>query len=82
LIEKGAEKSLRKLPQSIGERLIEKILSLRENPLPSGFRKIVGSEREYRIRVGDYRVIYEIDKVKNKVIILAAGHRKNIYRDI
>ena len=71
-----AAKSLRKLQRSIGARILESLNELERSPeigeqlKPSQF---------WKIRVGDYRVIYEIDRASNRVIILFVGHRKNIY---
>ena len=82
LIERHAEKGFKKIPKNISNKLIIKIKSLKDNPKPSGCRKITGSENDYRVRIGDYRVIYEIDEKNKQIIILAVGHRKDIYRDI
>jgi len=79
-IERSAEKSLQRLPRKVRLRLVEHILSLKKNPRPMGCRKIAGSENDYRIRIGDYRVIYEVLDTKNRVSIMAVGHRKDIYR--
>ena len=54
------------------------IISLTENPRPQGFRKIKGRDG-YRIRVGDYRIIYDIIDLELVVDIIDLGHRKNIY---
>ena len=82
LIERHAEKGFKKIFKNISNKLIIKIKSLKDNPKPSGCRKITGSENDYRVRIGDYRVIYEIDEKNKQIIILAVGHRKDIYRDI
>ena len=76
LIRPKAAKSLRKLQRSVGVRIAESLARLEESPeigeqlRPSQF---------WRIRVGDYRVIYEIDRSSNGVIVLFVGHRKNVY---
>jgi mRNA interferase RelE/StbE len=59
LLERGAEKDLRRLPEPIHERLIRAIKGLSKNPRPAGCRKLSGSKNDWRIRVGDYRVICE-----------------------
>ena len=82
LIEKNAEKGIRKLPKEVAGRIIPKIQELRENPLPVGCRKIVSSDNDFRIRIGDYRVVYELDEGNRRIIIMAVGHRKDIYRNI
>ncbi|MBN1525690.1 MAG: type II toxin-antitoxin system RelE/ParE family toxin [Spirochaetales bacterium] len=79
-ITKKAEKSILKLSKDIANKIISKIHTLRAVPFPAGCRKIVGSERDFRIRVGDYRIIYEVNQKEHQIIILTAGHRKNVYR--
>jgi mRNA interferase RelE/StbE len=81
LIEKRAEKGLDRIPSGVVARIVAKIRELKENPRPAGCRKIEGEEKAYRIRIGDYRVVYEVDDEKKQIVILAAGHRKDIYRD-
>ena len=81
LIPRPAQKQLNNLPKDIGDRMVEKILLLAEDPRPSGTKKLKGYDNEYRIRVGDYRVRYEIDDEKLIVTVLSCRHRKDVYRD-
>ena len=76
----SAYKELQKLPRQIIAKIIAAVADLSNDPYPSGVKKMVGSERSYRIRVGDYRVIYEI--IENKLIIeiIRVRHRKDVYR--
>lgn len=76
----SAERDLRNVdPQQI-PRIVRAIDFLVNNPFPSQCRKLRGSERDYRIRVGDYRVIYQVD-VKTKVVtIYHVRHRGEAYR--
>jgi len=78
LIEKKIEKQLSKIPQGDYIKIKQAILSLVENPRPIGFKKLTGREG-YRIRVGDYRVIYQIKDKQLLVIVLFVGNRKDIY---
>jgi mRNA interferase RelE/StbE len=71
-----AARSLRKLQRSIGSRVLESIRPLESSPEIGDQLK---PSRFWKIRVGDYRVIYEIDRPSNHVIILFIGHRKNVY---
>ncbi|PPJ61797.1 type II toxin-antitoxin system RelE family toxin [Cuspidothrix issatschenkoi] len=80
IIPNPVEKQLENLSQNINERILEKILSLVENPRPSGVKKLKGFKNEYRIRVGDYRVRYEIDDENLTVIVLHCSHRKDVYK--
>lgn len=76
---KAAARQMRKLPTSAGRRLLAKIESLQDDPRPPGARKLVGEDGAWRVRVGDYRVIYEILDRNLVVTIVAAGHRREIY---
>jgi mRNA interferase RelE/StbE len=80
-IDRGVERSLKKLPQDVAVSLLKAMKELTVEPLPHGCRKIVGTDRSYRIRVGDYRIVYEVDEAGRLVVIHAAGHRKDVYRD-
>ncbi|MBI3075552.1 MAG: type II toxin-antitoxin system RelE/ParE family toxin [Deltaproteobacteria bacterium] len=60
--------------------MIHKIEALAENPRPPGCRKITGSENDWRIRIGDYRVIYEIDEKERAVKIMRVRPRREVYR--
>jgi mRNA interferase RelE/StbE len=70
------------LPASIVQRVFPKIESLGENPRPHGVKKIEGEENMYRIRVGNYRVIYEISDKYKKVDIAHIRHRSEAYRNL
>jgi len=74
-----AQKELAQLPKKRYKRTRDAIRSLSDDPRPYGCRKLSGREG-WRIRVGDYRVIYEIDELQHAVTILHVGHRRNVYR--
>ena len=74
-----AEKSLRKLPRHEFERVRDAIRTLGDDPRPVGCKKLVGRDG-WRIRVGRYRVIYEIEDTIRIVLILDVGHRREAYR--
>lgn len=75
----SAVKELRGLPNELVERILTAVDLLATNPQPHGVRKLVGSERSYRIRIGDYRVIYTITASSMIIEIVRVGHRKDIY---
>jgi mRNA interferase RelE/StbE len=79
---KRASKQFRLLPPSIQERLVPQINALAENPRPPKVKKLVGEEDRYRIRVGDYRIIYQIDDQVLLVLVLKIGHRSEVYRQL
>ena len=79
IVSKSAGKELSKLPLEINNRIIPAIRKLSDNPRPKGSKKLKGSKSTWRIRIGDYRVIYVIDDVVLVVDIRKVGHRKDIY---
>ena len=74
-----ASRQLAKLNRNIQARLMPKIKALANNPRPHGAIKLQGYENRYRIRVGDYRVIYEIWDSVLVVVIAEVGHRSDVY---
>jgi mRNA interferase RelE/StbE len=74
-----AERALRRLSGDIRRRIFARIDALAENPWLPGFAKLEGYDA-YRVRVGDYRIIYSIDRGRLVVLVLDVGHRKDIYR--
>jgi mRNA interferase RelE/StbE len=78
-IKKRPSKALGNLPQDSYQKVRDEIRALAENPRPTGCLKLTGREG-WRIRVGVYRIIYGIDDLAKKVIVLDIGHRKDIYR--
>lgn len=78
VISKTAQKQLDKLPDPVAEILIKLIFQLASNPKPIGYKKLKGRSG-YRIRKGDYRIIYDLRENILKIDIVSVGHRKNIY---
>ena len=74
-----AQKELAGLPAEAYERTKAAIWDLSQEPRPTGCQKLTGREG-WRIRVGDYRVIYEIDDVQRTVTVLHVSHRRDVYR--
>ena len=75
----SAEREFDKLSADIQARLRPKIDALASNPRPSGCKKLAGMQDLYRIRVGDYRIIYEIRDKVLLVLIVKIGHRGSVY---
>ena len=75
-----ADRDLNHLPLDVQVRIVRKISALGENPRPRGAEKLSGPEGFFRIRVGDYRVVYEIQDDVLLVLVLRIGHRRFIYR--
>ena len=76
----SAKKELKKLDKQIIPRILQAVENLVDNPYPSGSRKLIGSNAVYRIRVGDYRIIYSIKSSVLTIEIVKVGHRREIYR--
>jgi mRNA interferase RelE/StbE len=79
LVKKTAADELGRIPKRELIRLIERIRSLEENPRPFGCEKLSAQER-YRIRQGNYRIVYSIDDDGRTVQIFKIGHRREVYR--
>ena len=79
-ISKSIQKQIDNLPNASKNRILEKIQNLATEPRPSGVVKLKNSDYEYRLRVGDYRVRYEIDDAKQIILILQCKHRRDVYR--
>jgi mRNA interferase RelE/StbE len=79
-ISRTAEKQLAKLPRRDQERIVRAVLPLARDPLPRGSRKLSGYDDVFRIRVGQYRILYSVSSGKLVVIILKIGHRRDVYR--
>ncbi len=76
----STKKDLRSIPQEDVARIIAAAAKLADEPLPHGSEKLTGSDHTYRIRVGDYRVVYELLRVASAVEIQRVRHRKDVYR--
>jgi mRNA interferase RelE/StbE len=71
----AAQRGLKKLPREIKERLTSSILALCDDPQPAGARKVTGQENTWRIRVGPFRIIYDIYDDLRLVVVLKVGRR-------
>ena len=78
VLSKKAQKQLDKLPDNIAEPIFEAISLLENEPRPSGCKKLQGRDG-FRIRIGNYRVIYEINDNELVIDVITLGHRKDIY---
>ncbi|HEV7925191.1 MAG TPA: type II toxin-antitoxin system RelE/ParE family toxin [Verrucomicrobiae bacterium] len=79
ILPKSVQKELNRLPDEITNRILARLAGLETNPRPPDVKKLKG-RAAWRIRVGDYRVIYEIHDRILQIIVLTIGHRGNIYR--
>jgi mRNA interferase RelE/StbE len=75
----SARKELERLPGKLIERIFPKLEGLALEPRPAGCKKLKGGQREWRIRVGDYRVVYTVDDEKLLVSVMRIRHRSEVY---
>jgi mRNA interferase RelE/StbE len=73
------QKELNRLPDEILRRILARLAALESNPRPSDVKKLKG-RNAWRIRVGDYRVIYEIHDRELLILVITVGHRREVYR--
>jgi mRNA interferase RelE/StbE len=78
----SVEKDLRRLPAPMLQRLLDRISALSGDPRPRGVMKLTGAERLYRVRLGDYRIVYEIDDAARRVTVHYVRHRSDAYRSL
>jgi mRNA interferase RelE/StbE len=79
-IDPRAELELASLPDDVRRRIARRIDALQIEPRPRGSQKLAGHDGVYRIRVGDYRVLYRIEDEVLIVLVIRIGHRRDIYR--
>lgn len=77
---RSARKELQALPIDVGERVLVKVESLAENARPAGCKKLSGGMNLWRLRVGQYRIIYKIDDNSRLVDVVVVRHRRDVYR--
>ena len=78
-VNRPAEKEVKALDATIRLRVLQTLRALANEPRPAGCRKLVGSENRWRVRVGDYRIIYAVDDAGRVVEIIAVRHRSKAY---
>ena len=79
-LERAAQQDLKRLSADHFNRIVTSVKGLAENPRPGNCRKLSGSENDWRIRVGDYRVVYEINDKQKIVNVMRIRHRREAYR--
>ena len=82
VLSRSFEKDVRKLPKETVARIVRETKALAEDPFPQGARKLKGEEGKYRLRVGDYRIIYTVDTELLEIDLIYARHRKDVYRNL
>lgn len=80
-VKQSAAKVMRVFSKDIFRRVVAAIDELANDPLPPGCTKLAGYDWLYRIRVGDWRIVYEVNEVEEIVMVLAVKHGREVYRD-
>ena len=80
-IKRSAEREMGRLPSKPHERVAQIILSLERDPRPRGCKKLAGVE-QYRLRAGDYRILYTVEDRSREVEVVAVGHRRDVYHGL
>jgi mRNA interferase RelE/StbE len=75
----STEKELHRLPAKVVARMMPRIEGLETVPRPAGCKKLKGGDKQWRIRVGDYRIVYEIDDGARPVDVTRIAHRREVY---
>ena len=78
----GVERDIAKLPKALLRRVDRAIMGLSENPRPPGCKKLAGQGKLCRIRVGDWRIVYEVDDARRAVDVQIVADRKDVYRGL
>ncbi len=79
-IETVARRQMRSLPRAIAERIDAAVRALASEPRPPGCRQMAGYHNTYRLRIGDYRILYRIHDDVLVVLVVRVGHRREVYR--
>ena len=79
VIKRSAAKEIERIPKSFRIKIVSRIQELSKDPRPSGVKKLSGEEK-YRIRQGDYRILYRIEDAIVTVTVVKVGNRKDVYR--
>jgi mRNA interferase RelE/StbE len=82
ILKPSIEKDLRSLPREVAKRVFRRIEMLKDDPLPRQSLKLSGAEQLYRIRMGEYRIVFGVDKEHLQVTIHHVRHRRDVYRQL
>ena len=79
---RSADRDIRRLDARIRRQVFTKLLALKDNPRPPDVNLLQRRDRSYRVRSGEYRILYEIDEATKTVLVLRVGHRREVYRNL
>lgn len=78
----AAERQLKKLPEQVVAQIVPLLKSLAEDPRPVGVKKLKGGDGIWRVRTGDYRILYTVEDRKLTILVLSIDHRKQVYKGL
>lgn len=79
---RSAEKDIRKLSSTVRAQAVRKILALAETPSPSGATRLRTADKLHKVRIGNYRIVYEIHDTDKQIVIVAVKHRSEVYKNL
>ena len=82
ILKPSAEKQLHRLPKSVQARVLDKLVAVQADPHLPGAIKLAGATTAWRVRLGDYRVVYEIKESRRSIFVTIIAHRREVYRDL
>jgi mRNA interferase RelE/StbE len=82
VLKPSVEKDLRVLPKTVVARVFQHLEKLGDDPFPRLSVKLAGAEQLYRLRVGDYRIVYSVDKARRQIAVHYVRHRREVYRNL
>jgi mRNA interferase RelE/StbE len=82
ILKPSVEKDLRKLSKAVLQKIFSAIENLADEPFPSKTIKLEGADKTYRIRIGDYRIVYEVETTGKLITVLYVRHRREVYRNL
>ena len=82
IFKRSVLKDMKKIPKHIRRDVWDLVDELKHGPHPRGSKKIHGYEHSYRVRIGRYRVVYEVKKSVCVITVIKVGHRKDVYKDL
>ena len=80
IVKPSADRALKRLPLALATRIVATMTALQNDPRPPGVKKIQGAANLWRLRVADYRIVYEIHHRDIVIVVLRIAHRKDVYR--
>lgn len=80
IVRPSVNRDVRSIPRQTLSRIVAAIKTLPDDPLPHGASKLSGMHKTFRIRIGDYRIVYEIDSKEHVIDVVHVAHRRDVYR--